>query len=528
MPNASALAATAAVTVGVWVARRWLRPQKPVEQIHVRGRSLRNAKDTVEILGRNRHGNDPGLRLGRHLFPTEISTRHFAFVGTTGSGKTLLQRLLMQSAFATIGAGFGHRAVVYDAKQDILGILGGMRAEVPIWILNPLDTRSVGWDMAADVHSPADVLQVASTLVPVAKNDANPFFTNAARHLLYGTLLSLVQLAPKRWTFRQALLLLRDPERLQDLLSKTESTRHLLNYFAHAATAQNIFSTVLTYMSPFEIIAACWDRAGESLSLSKWLTTESILVLGNDERNRAALDTINKLLFQRLAELVLAQTEVDDRASKARRTWFFLDEVREAGKLELLGRLLTKGRSKGAAVSLGFQDISGMREVYGRELADELLGQCNTKAILRLNSPETAAWVANLFGNREVLEKRHGRSRNRRVSLNRSATFGDSVSHAIAQRPLLLDSEIMDLPEPTIGHGLQALFINPKTGPFEDHIESAWLSKHLRPPDAATVNFQPRPDSHQYLRPWGADDDELLGLAPADGQPVSGRRRSCH
>jgi hypothetical protein len=306
---------------------------------------------------------------------------------------------------------------------------------------------------------------------------------------------------------------------LQTLLSKTECTRHLLKYFAHPATAQNVFSTVLTYIGPYEIIAACWDRADAALSLSKWLATESVLVLGNDEQNRAAIDTINRLVFRRLAELALAQPEVDDQAPMPRRTWFFLDEVREAGKLDLLGRLLTKGRSKGAAVSLGLQDISGLREAYGREIADELLGQCNTKVILRLNSPETAAWAAKLCGNREVLESHHGQSRNRTASLYGQASSGESVSHSITQRPLILDSEIMGLPETSREHGLTAFFINPITGPFEDHIESAWLSKHLLPADAAVENFIPRPASDQYLRPWCADDDALLGFEAGRQEP---------
>src|SRR5262249_31337622 len=157
--------------------------------------------------------------------------------------------------------------------------------------------------------------------------------------------------------------------------------------------------------------------------------------------------TINRLLFRRLAELALGQSEIDERSPRPRRTWFFLDEVREARKLDLLGRILTKGRSKGVGVCLWLQDIQSMREVYGKEIADELLGQCNTKVILRINSPETAAWAVKLCGNREVLETRHGESTNRRHSLNIEESSGQSVSHAITQAPLFLDSEILGLPE---------------------------------------------------------------------------------
>lgn len=525
MPYPSTFGVVVLVAAVLALARkRWCR-KTPVTQVHLRGRSVRTAAEVVELLSKN-YPSRP-LRIGRREFPAQIATGHLAFIGTTGSGKTLLQRLLMQSALSSIGHGNGHGAVVYDAKQDVLSTLSGMDLEVPIYLLNPFDNRSVWWDMAADITNPAAALQVASTLVPVAKSDANPFFTNAARHLLYGVLLALIERAPGRWTFRHVLLLIRDSTRLYALLLQSENTRHLHSYFSHPATTQNIFSTILTYTSPYEIIAACWDRAGESLSLSKWRATESILILGNDEQNRTALDTINKLLFGRLAELVLAEPEVDDRASDARRTWFFLDEVREAGKLDLLGRLLTKGRSKGVAVSLGFQDISGMREVYGREVADEILGQCNTKIILRLNSPETAAWAAKLFGNREVLESRRSESKNRRFSLNRETSSGESLSHAIAQQPLLLDSEILGLPEISRENGVRAFFISPQTGPFCDHIDSAWLSKHLLPPDSGTENFIARPDEHQYLRPWDSQDDALLAGAPPGREESFSENASC-
>lgn len=262
MPEASTLGIMAAIGAGLCVLGKCWREKTPVEQFHRRGRSLRDASEVSAILEERRRANDPGLALGQRRFPSVIGTRHFAFIGTTGSGKTLMQRLLMQSALSLIGNGHGQRAVVYDAKQDILGILAGMGVSVPILVLNPLDARAVAWDMAADIQSPASALQVAATLVPGGKSDANPFFTNAARQLVFGALLALIQIAPGRWTFRHLLLLLRDPVRLQALLARTESTQHLLQYFAHPGTAQNIFSTVLSHTTPFEIIAACWDRAG--------------------------------------------------------------------------------------------------------------------------------------------------------------------------------------------------------------------------------------------------------------------------
>jgi type IV secretory pathway TraG/TraD family ATPase VirD4 len=501
-----------------WILRR---PQLSVR--HLRGRRLRDA----ETVRANLHRSPGTIRLGGCLLPHRVAYGHFAAIGATGSGKTILQRLLMQSVLPRIGSGLGQRALVYDAKQEVLSLLGGMDISAHIHVLNPLDSRCVAWDIAADVTSPASVLQAASLLIPKAAHDANPFFSNAARHLLHGIFLALVLKAPKRWTLRQAILILRSESLLRQVLEENEPTRYLLQYCEHPATFQNILSTILTRIAPYEIIAALWDQAESRLSLRSWLDSESILVLGNAEDNRAAIDTINQLIFKRLSELILAKSEIEHDSSRT--TWLLLDEVRQAGPLEGLSALMTKGRSKGAAVLLGFQDINGLRDVYGKEVADELVGQCNTKAILRLNSPETARWASQLIGSSEFIETRKSRSRSRSfrdMGLREGGSSGVSFSDGITNRALVLDSELLDLPETSLENGLTGIFVSPLTGAFRDHLTGSWLADHLKLPNPHVANFVPRPESHQYLRPWSDADALELGLVSARPIPLRHRLAS--
>ncbi len=91
-------------------------------------------------------------------------------------------------------------------------------------------------------------------------------------------------------------------------------------------------------MTPYESIAAMWDLAidaGRKISLSDWASHRGkdncVLILGNNERARAAIDRINQVIFKRVSELLLDQPE--DRTG-SRRSWLFLDEIGEAGKLE--------------------------------------------------------------------------------------------------------------------------------------------------------------------------------------------------
>ena len=320
-------------------------------------------------------------------------------------------------------SGDGHRAMIYDAKGDMVSLLSGMGLRCPVVILNPLDARSAAWDVAKDIASPATARQFATILIPEDKNASQPFFANAARDLIGQMVLALIQIKPGEWTLRDLVLAMQNREALIGILSQTPQGKAKADiYFGEDRTGLNILSEVATRLAPFESVAEAWSRCPHKISLTDWVASESVLVLGTNEEHRAALDPINRVLFQRATELTLSQSESDTR-----RTWFFFDEVRDAGNLESLGRLMTKGRSKGACVVLGFQDIEGMHDAFGKERANEFIGQCANKAILRLNSPETAKWASELFGKYEFTEEESGENKGGSKTQGKTETEGETT-----------------------------------------------------------------------------------------------------
>ena len=94
---------------------------------------------------------EASLFFAGHWLPFEAATSHFLVMGATNTGKTLIQRMLMQSALKSIGAGLDQRAIVFNAKQDVLSILAGMNLNCPVVTLDPFDARGYAWDMAADI-----------------------------------------------------------------------------------------------------------------------------------------------------------------------------------------------------------------------------------------------------------------------------------------------------------------------------------------------------------------------------------------
>ena len=125
-------------------------------------------------------------------------------------------RLLMQSVLPSIRTGSGRRALIYDAKQDVISILSGMKVHCPVVILNPLDVRSAAWEIAVDVNSPAIALQVAHAFNP-DEQGYNAFFVKAARDLMAAVFMALHLSRPGRWTLADVLLILSDTNRAAKL-----------------------------------------------------------------------------------------------------------------------------------------------------------------------------------------------------------------------------------------------------------------------------------------------------------------------
>lgn len=451
-----------------------------------------------------------------------------------------------------------HRALVYDAKLEVIPQLAGMGLQAPILILNPFDKRSVAWDMAVDITEPATAKQIASIFIPEDKNASQPFFADAARQLLEGVMVAFILSRPLKWTLRDVLVALKSGKRLTAVLSSSPVTEDLVEtYLSNERETKSVLATIATKLGPLDVVAALWESAESKVSLREWLNSESILVLGNDEAYRSSLDIINQVIFKRVVELILAQPETN-----MGRTWFFLDEVKEAGNLDALGRLMTKGRSVGASVVLGFQDVDGMYEAFGENQAKSILGQCATKVFLRLDSPETAKWAESVFGEYEAVELKQSASLGESTSEGTSLTTGTSETDSsssgksstwsgldrsggknsgtseststsestaqsnttgqnrsltqaadIAKRNVILAAQFQSLPMTTKASGVNG-FIAHHLGATPFQLRG--FEQMLRPSESSSPRVLYRDGSEQFLKVWSPEEEaDMFPPAPA-------------
>ena len=484
---------------------------------YARGRTIASPRRVA------RHAStSEGLVWGDRLVSDSAATRHFLIAGTTGSGKTHVQRLLMQRPLLGIRSGIDSRVLIYDAKGDTTAFLKRIGVTAPVYSLNPFEARTeypqaVSWDAGKDVTSPMRALNLAAALHPKESGGTNQYFVNAARHVTAGVLNSLIRHNHGAWSFSEFVAISLSRDLTRQVLERDSAGRRVAEtYLREDRTGDDVFSTVCTQLAYFEPVAALWKKSTKRLSIREWLDSSSILLLGQNATASAALDVLNAQLFRLFAD------EVDTRPnSSTRRTWVWLEEAREAKGIvdsEALQLLANKGRSRGVCLVIAFQAIEGFHSAAGREKAENLVAQCSHKALLRMESHGSAKWASDLLGQHERIEV--FRSDTDRLL----AAEGRSEQRVV--KDAVLPSEFYTLPETTSKNGLNGFFVAPGAPP-----RKVWLSprvvENVVVSDAAecTDGVVYRDEVEQWLPELTAEESDRLGVEVAQHQNTDSARK---
>ena len=446
------------------------------------------------------------LRWGNSQLPASAAVRHFLVAGTTGSGKSLVQKLLMTGALRKIRPGSDQRAIIFDAKGDTAEFLKRIGVRCKVHNFNPFsaddpNSESVVWDIAKDISSPARAQNLVASLVPSEKSGNNQYFTDAARQVLTGIVESLIRHSPSKWTFSDLVYVSLNKERIQSVLSRDNRGQEVLDsFFAEERTSYQVFTTIVSRMAYYKPVAALWQSIPKRLSVSDWLASESIVLLGSNATVKTSLDAINQQIFRVMVEEIDVQTNSDSR-----RTWVWIDEARLAGSLlnsELLPYLAVKGRSRGAAIVIAFQDIDGFKEAAGERIANEIVAQCSNKALLRMESEASATWASKTVGQYETIESFR--------SETQSGWF-QNISEQRVQRDAVLASEFFGIPITNPTNGLTGYFITSEDGAYRGTIPGRDLANFGSndPNSESTTSFQ---DQCQWLADWEEADFRRLEI----------------
>jgi hypothetical protein len=152
--------------------------------------------------------------------------------------------------------------------------------------------------------------------------------------------------------------------------------------------------------------------------------------------------------------------------------------------------------------------MSGLKDAYGDNVPSELTGQCNQKAILRIEDPETAQWAAKCIGEHDLKERSESTSRG---NSSGGPSWNHTVDERLATRPTVMPDEIRSLPPTNSENGMAGYYTSPFYGAWKYTYPGKLLAETLLPPDHNVPNFVPR-NAPQTITLWNEADLKRLNL----------------
>lgn len=493
------------LSIAVLGHRRWTRQLRISN--YSRGRQLEKPKRNR---GASTLSSGSAIRFGNDYLPESAATGHFLAAGTSGSGKSLVQRLLLESMLKNIWPGSDRRMLIFDAKGETTAYLNRIGVSAPIYSLNPFESRSenpiaVAWDIGKDITSPTRANNLSHSLIKGESSGTNGYFTKAARIVVAACMRSFIKHSGSDWVFSDLINATTSWERMKEVLERDAMGQQIAETFlGDNNTGYGVATTVVADMELYSPIAALWQRSSKRLSIRDWLKGDSIVLLGENETASATLDVLNEQIFTVFVEEVLMQSN-----SSAKRTGLWIDEAQEAGCILRSGKLQSfaaKARSRGGVLLLAFQDIEGFRVAAGDpKVADSIIAQCNYKALLRQESFESAEWASKLVGQFETIEVFRSESKDWHK--------GDPGSEQRVVRDAVLPSEFYSIAETNPENGLTGYFISSRLGARRMTIPSQDIAK-IAVNDREEIQHAIvyRPETDQWLRDWTFNDKARLAL----------------
>ena len=408
-----------------------------VAPAHQRGALVVCPKPTVPTRG-VRRGRDAALTLAGVELAAQDETKHFKFIGTTGTGKSTAIHELLSAALKR-----GDRAVIADPDGGYVArFYNPRRGDV---ILNPFDQRSVKWDVFREVTSAYDVDQLARALIPddgspdrAWRGYARTFFSAVTRQAHAAGVTDVSEL--------YRLMVIATTSELRTLVAGTPAQPFLEEH--NGRMFDSIRSVASSAVGALEYIAEQHPRA-RGFSVREWVrdgvagqadsTSGGVLFIPYDAGQIAALRSPIS------AWMRLAVFEAMNRGEGDQRLWFVVDELDALGKIDGLKDALARLRKFGGRCILGFQSIAQVSSTYGHGDAHTLVENCGNTLILRCSASEgggTSRFASSLVGEREVLRTTQSWSR-RQSEWMASASHSEHFSTELA----LLPSEIEQLPD---------------------------------------------------------------------------------
>lgn len=383
------------------------------------------------------------LMIGNCMLPVSAETEHVFIIGKPGVGKSVLAYSIVEQLIDS-----GRKAVVYDFKGDFLSKFYDEKHDL---IFNPLDERSVKWNIIDEITGAGDRMKISAaakrichSLIPESPDGGNEkFFRDGARAVLKGLFEYLINNSSRDESGNRGLLdLISSPA--DDLLSMVMSVSPIAANFI-SMPGSNQTAGVLAVLSQFTESLLCMNYPDGNFTVKNWICDgkPGILYVTGFADVRDTLRPVLSLLIDTIASSLLSLPDSLDR-----RLFFILDEFATLQRLNSLVELLTLSRSKGGSVWLATQDLSQVENLYGT-LKNSIVNACGTKVIFAVADPKDAGEFSDFISEAEYLLETVQDSGTpvRGGGISDTDGLSRNYNRTLVTKNVVLPSNIMNMPK---------------------------------------------------------------------------------
>jgi type IV secretory pathway TraG/TraD family ATPase VirD4 len=401
--------------------RRWLRGVK-MENWH----ALKSKVDTANHKHnreRKREGKEPltPIMIGPVPMPLKLEDRHTIFCASTGAGKSTALETMIFSALKR-----RDKMVIVDPNGTFYSKFG-LSGDI---ILNPFDTRSVGWSVYNEMCGDYDFDRIAKSLIPPQINPEDEQWCSYTRDVLADVMRKLAQVGNRNQRDLINMLVREDTKTLETFLQNSDSQGYFRDN-AEKAIASVQFM-INKYVRPLRLM----DNVPEhDFSLHDWIhdPAPSNLYISWREDMRSA----QRPLVAAWIDIICATVLSAEPIQGLNRFWLFVDELDSLGRLESFVPAATRGRKHGLRIVGSIQDWSQLDQNYGADGAKTLLACFRNYVIFAASNAYNADKASQILGKMEVEREQ------RTKGIGSKAT--SSMNTVRAEDAIVMDSQISTL-----------------------------------------------------------------------------------
>jgi len=379
------------------------------------------------IIKNNKKNKYEAYKIANMPYAYQGEMQHTLIVGANGVGKTVLISNIVEQIRQR-----GDKAIIYDKKGDYTKWFYDPSKDM---ILNPFDDRTEAWSLLSEINNIGSVKQMAKAFIPDSGNKGDGKIWDEAGRIAFTEVVNKLHAQGEDLTNREIVdkILRQDMKEVAKMLENTYGQAVI-----DANSPKTASSVLFVLAAHFNSLKLTHSKQSESFSIRDWVLSEekdSMLFVTSQEDLSSELAPLQTAWFEIAISAILSKDQ-----EKEQKTWVILDELPALHKIPSLDSGLATVRSYQGCFVIGLQNISQIRDKYGKDAAQSISSECNTRCLFKSNDADTAKWVSDNIGQIEITEFKEGLS----YGAN-SIRDGVNVSTADKLKPALLPSEILNM-----------------------------------------------------------------------------------